>query len=172
VVERERAGDEVVAAAGVREGEVARARWLEAGRRCCRAMQRRRCCRAVPQRSCWPNNRPTARSTGGTARPAATPRLCRCPAPAARASAACPRPPKRSTHRCPAQGRTAYSCCRQRPRMFLAERQQKTNPWPRLPTRRQTVAAEAPATAKRGPSNICIGCHGRVRMKQRTHLHL
>jgi hypothetical protein len=121
VVERERAGDEVVAAAGVREGEVARARWLEAGRRCCRAMQRRRCCRAVPQRSCWPNNRPTARSTGGTARPAATPRRCRCPAPAARASAACPRPPKRSTHRCPAQGRTAYSCCRRRPRMFLAE---------------------------------------------------
>ena len=45
VVERERAGDEVVAAAGVREGEVARARWLESGRRCCRAMQPRRYCR-------------------------------------------------------------------------------------------------------------------------------
>jgi hypothetical protein len=34
VVERERAGDAIVAAARVREGETARARWREARRRC------------------------------------------------------------------------------------------------------------------------------------------
>jgi hypothetical protein len=47
VVERERPVDAAIAAAGVREGEAAQARWLEEGRRCCGAASRRCCCGAA-----------------------------------------------------------------------------------------------------------------------------